>query len=451
MLAHFAPMGALAHVLVSMAAFDERLHLVHFMPVMALLPLRAFNEARAALYAGCLLFIMSWQHQTLLRCAGLLAVVLAYKGYVLGTPRLYIGAVLCLHLVMGAYGHTQANYVLGAAAPWMLGVSGALLVGLAALFRMPSDRRGGSMTALESVRACLGKVIRGKPEAIERVLITVLAGGHILLEDVPGVGKTTLAKTLARALGLSFSRVQFTPDLLPTDILGMNVLDPRDGSFTFHSGPIFTQLLLADEINRASPRTQSALLEAMNEGQVTLENKTRPLPEPFLVIATQNPVDYQGTYPLPEAQLDRFLLRISLGYPDESDELEVLFDRQTEDPLTRVEQAIDSAGLLALQRQVRTVTVTRDVGKYLLSVVRATRAHPDLEMGASPRAGLALFRACQARALLLGRDWVGPDDVQQLARPVLEHRVVLSSSARYGRNSAASVITDSLSSVRVPL
>ncbi|HEX2679084.1 MAG TPA: MoxR family ATPase [Polyangiales bacterium] len=307
------------------------------------------------------------------------------------------------------------------------------------------------MKALEAARASLGSVIRGKPEAIERVLIAVLAGGHVLLEDVPGVGKTTLAKTLARVLGLGFSRVQFTPDLLPTDILGMNVLDPRDGSFAFHPGPIFTHLLLADEINRASPRTQSALLEAMNEGQVTLENKTRALPEPFLVIATQNPVDYQGTYPLPEAQLDRFLLRLSLGYPDENDELEVLFDRQTEDPLARVEQALDPAGLLALQRQARSVTVERDVGRYLLNVVRATRDHADLEMGASPRASLALFRACQARALLQGRDWVGPDDVQQLARPVLEHRVVLSSSARYGGNSGASIIADSRSSVRIPL
>jgi MoxR-like ATPase len=307
------------------------------------------------------------------------------------------------------------------------------------------------MKALAAVRTSLCNVIRGKPEAIEQLLIAVLAGGHVLLEDVPGVGKTTLAKALARTLGLGFSRVQFTPDLLPTDILGMNVLDPRDGTFSFHPGPIFTHLLLADEINRASPRTQTALLEAMNECQVTLENKTRPLPEPFLVIATQNPVDSQGTYPLPEAQLDRFLLRITLGYPDEGDELEVLFDRQTADPLAQVEQALDGPGLLALQRQVRAVTVKRDVGRYLLAVVRATRQHPDLEMGASPRASLALFRSCQARALLHGRDWVGPDDVQKLAGPVLEHRVVLSSSARYGRNSTASILADSVSSVQVPL
>jgi MoxR-like ATPase len=304
---------------------------------------------------------------------------------------------------------------------------------------------------LALLRSTLGRVIRGKSEAIERVLIAVLAGGHVLLEDVPGVGKTTLAKALARVLGLQFARVQFTPDLLPTDILGMSVLDPRDGSFAFHPGPVFTHLLLADEINRASPRTQSALLEAMNEGQVTLDSVTRRLPEPFLVIATQNPIESQGTYPLPEAQLDRFLLRVSLGYPDAGDELEVLFDRQTEDPLTSVQAVLDAPRLIALQAQVRNVVVNRDVGRYLLDVVRATREHPDLDMGASPRAALALFRACQARALLAGRDWVGPDDVQQLVCPVLEHRMVLSSAARYGGSSPTSIVMSSLGDVRVPL
>ncbi|MDD9936479.1 MAG: MoxR family ATPase [Myxococcales bacterium] len=301
------------------------------------------------------------------------------------------------------------------------------------------------------VRGALGQVIRGKEEAIDRVLIAVLAGGHVLLEDVPGVGKTTLAKSLARTLGLDFARVQFTPDLLPTDILGMNVLDPRDGSFAFHPGPIFTHLLLADEINRASPRTQSALLEAMNEGQVTLDSETRALPQPFFVVATQNPVDYQGTYPLPEAQLDRFLLRVSLGYPEAGDELDILFDRQRDDPLASLEPALDATALLDLQRAVREVTVTRDVGRYLLGIVHATRAHPDLDMGASPRAALALFRACQARALLDGRDWAGPGDVQAMAGPVLEHRMMLSPGARYGGSSAAKVLSDSLSDSQVPM
>ncbi len=303
---------------------------------------------------------------------------------------------------------------------------------------------------IDQIRESLGRVIRGKGEAIEQVLVGILSGGHILLEDVPGVGKTTLAKALAKVLGLEFARVQFTPDLLPTDILGMNVLDPRDGSFTFHQGPIFRQLLLADEINRASPRTQSALLEAMNERQVTLDGATHDLPAPFFVIATQNPVDYQGTYPLPEAQLDRFLLRVSLGYPGRADEFAILFDRQLTDPLEQVGNGISADQLLDLQETVRRTTLSEDVGHYLLSLTGATRDHPDLELGASPRAALALFRASQAVALLAGREWVGPADVQHVAGPVLEHRVLLTTQARYGGKTTREVIGEIIDTAEIP-
>ncbi len=304
---------------------------------------------------------------------------------------------------------------------------------------------------IERIRASISTVIRGKQETVDRVLTAILAGGHVLLEDIPGVGKTTLAKALAVALGLDFARVQFTPDLLPTDILGMNVLDPRDGSFSFRPGPVFHQILLADEINRASPRTQSALLEAMNEGQVTLDNVTRKLPTPFFVIATQNPADYHGTYPLPEAQLDRFLLRVDIGYPSAEDELALLFDRQLSDPLDALAPVIGAERLVALQGAVREVRVTEDVGKYILNLVDTTRRHPDLALGASPRAALALFRASQASAFLAGRGFAGPADVQAVFAPVLSHRVTLTTQARYGGKPAAEIIATLLESVEVPI
>jgi MoxR-like ATPase len=306
------------------------------------------------------------------------------------------------------------------------------------------------MDKIDQIKLALGKVIRGKDEAIEKVLVGILAGGHVLLEDVPGVGKTTLAKSLAKVLGLDFARVQFTPDLMPTDILGMNVLDPRDGSFTFRKGPIFHQLLLSDEINRASPRTQSALLEAMNEGQVTLDGTSYILPKPFFVIATQNPVDYQGTYPLPEAQLDRFLLRVGLGYPNSVDEMKILFDRQLGDPLDALENVVTKNELLELQEKVRNVTISEDVGQYLLNLTAATREHLDLELGASPRAALALFRASQSVALLKGRDWAGPADVQSIAGPVLEHRLLLTTQSRYGGKTTNDVVGEIINSTKVP-
>jgi MoxR-like ATPase len=303
---------------------------------------------------------------------------------------------------------------------------------------------------LDAIREALGKVIRGKPRPLELVLTAVLAGGHVLLEDVPGVGKTTLAKALANALGLDFARVQFTPDLMPTDILGMNVLNPKEGTFSFRPGPVFHQILLADEINRASPRTQSALLEAMNEGQVTLDDATRPLPTPFFVIATQNPVDCQGVYPLPEAQLDRFLLRVSVGYPDRADELKMLFDRQLTDPLETLTGVVDAGALVDMLGEVRAVHLSEDVGKYILNLVEATRRHPDLELGASPRGSLALFRAAQAAAFLAGKDYVAPSDVQGIASGVLAHRVLLSTEARYGGKSATDIIAGIIAGTEVP-
>ncbi len=303
---------------------------------------------------------------------------------------------------------------------------------------------------LDRVRRALGGVIKGKPEVIDLLLVGVLSGGHVLVEDVPGVGKTTLAKALARAFRVTFTRVQFTPDLLPSDILGSQILSPREGTFTFRKGPIFTNVLLADEINRASPRTQSALLEAMNESQATIDGVTYELPPPFFVLATQNPVDYQGTYPLPEAQLDRFLLRIGVGYPPAEDELQMLFARQFSDPMLRVESVAEANDLLAMQAQVRDVEVKESVARYLLRVVAGTRGHRDLELGVSPRGALAYFRAAQARAFVRGRSYVTPDDVQALGLPVLAHRILLTTQARYGGSTRESIVASIVKGIDVP-
>ena len=309
----------------------------------------------------------------------------------------------------------------------------------------------GHSELLAEIRTAVGRVIRGKPEAIELLLLALLAGGHALVEDVPGVGKTTLAKALARVFRVGFSRVQFTPDLLPADILGSLVLDPAQGSFSFHRGPIFTNVLLADEINRASPRTQSALLEAMSEAQVTVDGITYPLAPPFFVFATQNPHEFAGTYPLPEAQLDRFLVRIGIGYPTEDEELSMLYARQREDPLDRLTPVASAEDLTAIQAAVHAVEVKPAVARYLLSVVSATRDHKDVVLGASPRGTLSLFRASQARAFLNGRTYVSPDDVQALAGPVLGHRITLTPEARYGGRGTAGVLRDVVQSLRVPI
>jgi len=303
---------------------------------------------------------------------------------------------------------------------------------------------------LAALRSQLGRVILGKPEAIDHVLVALLAGHHLLLEDVPGVGKTTLAKALARAFSGEFRRVQFTPDLLPADILGSSVYSPRDGSFSFKEGPVFAHVLLADEINRASPRTQSALLEAMSEGQVSSEGVTRALPLPFLVLATQNPVEFHGTYPLPEAQLDRFGLRIGLGYPAAEAELEVLFSQADRHPLESVEAVLSAADVVALQAQTRHVRVERSLGRYVIALAEATRRHPQVRLGCSPRGSLMLFRAAQARALLSGRSFVVPEDVKAEAVPVLAHRLGLETKARYTGVSKEDLVREVTDAVPVP-
>lgn len=297
----------------------------------------------------------------------------------------------------------------------------------------------------------LQNVLVGKPQVIDLVLVGILARGHVLLEDVPGVGKTTLAKALSRTLALSFSRIQFTPDLLPSDILGSPLLSPQDGSFAFRPGPVFAQLLLADELNRASPRTQSALLEAMNEGQVTVDGSTHALPEPFLVVATQNPGDSSGTYPLPEAQLDRFLLRFSVGYPSADDELQMMADRRMVDPLDSVRAIASVDELLSAQDDVRRVSMNPALSRYILALVAATRSHADVEIGVSPRGTLALARASQAEAYVEGRGYATPDDVKTVAPAVLGHRLRLAPAARFGGVTSDAIVRSILDTVPVPV
>jgi MoxR-like ATPase len=304
---------------------------------------------------------------------------------------------------------------------------------------------------LPALKRQLGRVILGKDEALDHVLVALLSGHHLLLEDVPGVGKTTLAKALARSFDGHFRRVQFTPDLLPTDILGSAVYSPRDGGFTFQEGPVFTHVLLADEINRASPRTQSALLEAMSEGQVSADGVTRPLPSPFLVVATQNPVEYHGTYPLPEAQLDRFGLRLSLGYPGAEEEVDVIFSQAESHPVDALTPVLGASDVLALQARVRRVRVERRLGRYVVSLAEATRRHPAVQLGCSPRGTLALVHAAQARSFVEGRDYVTPEDVKAEAVPVLAHRLGLETKARYSGVSKEDTVREILASVPIGL
>jgi len=312
------------------------------------------------------------------------------------------------------------------------------------------EGRGSSRDFWERLRGAVGEAVVGDEGPLRLLAVALLAEGHALVEDVPGVGKTLLAHAFARALGLSFSRVQGTPDLLPTDVTGASILE--GGALRFVPGPVFTNVLLVDEINRATPRTQSALLEAMQERQVSIEGSTRPLPRPFLVLATQNPIELEGTFALPEAQLDRFLVRIALGYPDESDE-RAIARRYTglEDPLERVQPVTDAAGIQELVTATRSVRVGDEVEGYLVSLARATRRHPDLQLGASPRASVALYRAAQARALLAGRDFVLPDDVQALAQPVLGHRLMLDVDRQLRGASVDRVVSDTVGSVPLPL
>jgi MoxR-like ATPase len=303
---------------------------------------------------------------------------------------------------------------------------------------------------LSALRSNLSRVIRGKDQSIDYLIIALLASGSVLLEDVPGVGKTTLAKALARSTDLEFQRVQFTPDLLPADILGSSIYNPVDGSFQFRKGPVFCNVLLADEINRASPRTQSALLEAMSERQATIEGTSHVLPNPFLVLATQNPVDFHGTYPLPEAQLDRFFIQVHLGYPDRETEIDILYAQAETQPLNECAPVLSHEDVSALQQRVREIPIDRSIGTYLIEIVEQTRGDTRLKLGVSPRGSLMLFRAAQASALLKGRDFALPDDVQDLAVPVLAHRLVLTSKARYGSTSKREIVEDILQHVPVP-
>jgi MoxR-like ATPase len=307
---------------------------------------------------------------------------------------------------------------------------------------------------VSQLHRAIARIILGKEEAIQLALITLLARGHLLIEDVPGVGKTTLAQALAKSFHCSFQRIQFTSDLLPSDVLGVSVYNPEAREFEFRSGPIFANVVLADEINRTTPRTQSALLEAMNEAQVTVDGKTLPLPQPFLVIATQNPIEHHGTYPLPESQLDRFLMRIKMGYPSLETEREILRRRATADPLEALEQIADVHDVLAMQEAVALIKVDTSLHDYALDIVNRTRTTDQLALGVSPRGTLMLQRAAQARAYLDGRDYCLPDDFKALAVAVFAHRVVASSrhaSAQKKSESTESVLREIVDSVPVPL
>ena len=313
----------------------------------------------------------------------------------------------------------------------------------------PAPNLGGSRF-LEELEASVARAVVGVGTPLRQMAAALLAEGHALVEDVPGVGKTLLARAFSQALGLTFARVQGTPDLLPTDVTGSSILD--HGEFRFVPGPVFANVLLVDEINRATPRTQSALLEAMQERQVSAEGQTRPLPDPFLVLATQNPIELEGTFALPEAQLDRFLLRIEMGYPDEDGERQIARRYQASaEPLDAVTTVTDADGLLALRNQARSILVSADVESYLVALVRATRDHDDLRLGASPRSSVALYRAAQAWALLDGRGFVLPDDIRAVAHPVLEHRLLLDIDRELRGATVKGVIDSVLEAVPVPL
>ena len=296
----------------------------------------------------------------------------------------------------------------------------------------------------------LSSVIRGKSESIHVVLIAMIAGGHTLLEDVPGTGKTTLAKSIARSIDGIFRRVQFTPDLLPADITGSSYYNPRDGIFEYREGPVFCNVLLADEINRTSPRTQSALLEVMSENQITVDGKRRDLPQPFFVIATQNPTEFHGTYPLPEAQLDRFMVRVTLGYPSPEEEIEVLYSQNDVHPFESLVPVLTCSDVLSLQADVKTVKVDRAVAEYMLRIITAARGDARVKLSISPRGSLALYRTSQARAALAGRAFVLPEDVRALIKPVLAHRITLDTRARYSGVTPENVLEDAMQAVPVP-
>jgi MoxR-like ATPase len=313
------------------------------------------------------------------------------------------------------------------------------------------ERIAESAQVAEAIVANLARVVHAPEETLRLAVLCLISEGHLIIEDFPGVGKTTLAKALARSLDCSFSRIQFTPDLLPSDVTGVNVFDQRTNEFEFRPGPVFANLLLVDEINRASPKTQAALLECMQENQVTIDGTTYELARPFMVMATQNPIEYEGTYPLPEAQLDRFAIRLSLGYPEHGDEARMLSEQTSNPPLESLQPVTTALGLLEVVEQSRHIYVEESLTRYVVALLRRTRADDRLYLGASPRAGIALLRIAKARALVAGRDFVLPDDVKTVAEVVLPHRLILAPEARSAGLTRAGVIRDTLQQTPVPV
>jgi len=315
----------------------------------------------------------------------------------------------------------------------------------------PASGLGSVAQAAAKIKTNVERVLVGKGNVIDLTMAAMLSGGHILVEDVPGIGKTTLARCMAESLQCSFKRIQCTPDLMPSDITGVHFYNQKSGEFEFRQGPILAQIVLADEINRATPRTQSAMLEAMAEGQLTVDDLTIPLPAPFLLIATQNPIELEGTFPLPEAQLDRFLIRIRMGYPDEKQEGEMLARFNSANPLADLEPVVDGSDMMELQQLVQQVHVEPALSNYMVQLVQATRQHADVELGASPRATMGLYRCSQAVAAIQGQDYVGPDDIKLLAPYTLSHRIIVKSQARLREQTAEGVVSEVLSQVEVPV